>query len=794
MVTTTIALPYIFLYIKQKNSMNSNKICILFGGPSSERAISLNSARSLSDHLDNLVDLEVLLVFVSHDLKFYVIDKIWLYCNTIEDFEFKLQNSSLITEDHFFTQAKRNKWLIWPVIHGAYGEDGTLQHALEQHNIPFVGSPSSTCKKVFKKSSALSLLETQDLLAAPFLCLKEPGNFDEISLFLKKYNHCVCKPDNGGSSLGVFTFRSKEEFFEKWSHEKKYYSESLLIEKFHTGTEFSIVVLEYQGQVTPLIPCSIHYEKEVFFDYRKKYLATNDSSISCPARFTSATIDKIRALAKSLFQSIGAQDLLRLDGWVLEDQKIAFSDFNMNSGLEQNSLLFLQAATAQISHLKLCQTILAKYFDTIYHNKTERIFVLMGGTNAEKQVSLMSGTNVWLKLKDRHNTDVSLFFVRSNGLINKIHEDVALYHTCEEIEKKLYELEKQTHPSYLATQQLLPEGIKDLPKTKIAPFSQEEFCQYAKQSQAFVFLALHGGQGEDGTWQKKLELHNLCYNGSPSQTSKLCMDKYQTGLLINEIGHDKLSSLNKLKVNRDNYLPDDVEKFIKQYEKVIIKPLSDGCSSGVCVLCHMGDFTTYFDFIKQKKSKIPKGTLSYQPSIVEITDTKTFILEPFIETIGITQARQRTPGHSGWIELTCGLLESQGRYKILPGSQTVTQDTILTLEEKFQSGTGTNITPCDILTSSESQQIKNILEIAAKKLNIKNYARFDIFYQLQSGKVIFIEANTLPALTPSTVLFHQALAEGMTPVQLLETIIKGAKNEKELSYALKDNKMSSQCA
>ena len=101
-----------------------------------------------------------------------------------------------------------------------------------------------------------------------------------------------------------------------------------------------------------------------------------------------------------------------------------------------------------------------------------------------------------------------------------------------------------------------------------------------------------------------------------------------------------------------------------------------------------------------------------------------------------------------------------------------------TVEEKFQGGTGVNITPppSEIISSKNIAKVKNLIEKIAQKIGIRGYARIDVFVQIKTGNVIVIEINTLPGLTPSTVIFHQALAENppIYPLKLLEKIIKNS--------------------
>ena len=113
--------------------------------------------------------------------------------------------------------------------------------------------------------------------------------------------------------------------------------------------------------------------------------------------------------------------------------------------------------------------------------------------------------------------------------------------------------------------------------------------------------------------------------------------------------------------------------------------------------------------------------------------------------------------------------------KALKPSITVASGEILSLEEKFQGGTGVNITPPpEPWVSKETwQKAQAKIEFVAQKLGINGFARIDAFLQISTGNILVIEANSIPGLTPSTVIYHQALAENepLTPTAFLEAIL-----------------------
>jgi D-alanine-D-alanine ligase-like ATP-grasp enzyme len=157
--------------------------------------------------------------------------------------------------------------------------------------------------------------------------------------------------------------------------------------------------------------------------------------------------------------------------------------------------------------------------------------------------------------------------------------------------------------------------------------------------------------------------------------------------------------------------------------------------------------------------------------------SKDYIIEPWIEvdTIIARDKHLAIEKKTGWVEMTVGIIEENGVYYSFNPSVTVAESVVLSLAEKFQGGTGINLTPPpeDIATKHQLNLIKNAAVEIGLAFKLQNYARVDIFFNVFTNEIILIEVNTLPALTPSTVLFHQALAETkpIYPLEFLENII-----------------------
>ena len=129
------------------------RIAVICGGPSAERGISLNSARSVMDHLTPLGH-EIVPIYCDTQKHFYRLLPSQLYSNTPSDFDFKLKHTATPLTAEAFIDECRKVDLVFPAVHGAFGEDGELQEMLERHDIPFVGSPSLACRLMFDKAKA----------------------------------------------------------------------------------------------------------------------------------------------------------------------------------------------------------------------------------------------------------------------------------------------------------------------------------------------------------------------------------------------------------------------------------------------------------------------------------------------------------------------------------------------------------------------------------------------------------------------------------------------------------------
>jgi len=343
-------------------------------------------------------------------------------------------------------------------------------------------------------------------------------------------------------------------------------------------------------------------------------------------------------------------------------------------------------------------------------DKKIRVAVLLGGCTHEKEISLESGRNVVYKLSPEKYQAIPLFLNKNLELFH-INQSILVRSSTAEIETLLTP-EMHTRWSDLPT-------IAD-----------------------FVFIALHGGEGENGVVQGALEMLNMPYNGSSVLTSALCMDKFKTTQFLRSHTIDVPQSLLIAKKEWESNKAHVLTRILDNLSfPIIAKPHDDGCSVMV--------------------SKVKNvEALEMQIEHLFVRDKDYVLLEECI---------------SG-IELTVGVIGNDEPHAF-PPSQAVVQSEILSIEEKFLPGAGENQTPAP-LPKETLRLIQRSVEKTYSVLECKGYARIDCFYQdgqcspTQQERVVIIEVNTLPGLTPATCLFHQAAEIGIKPMELIDHIIQ----------------------
>jgi D-alanine-D-alanine ligase len=273
----------------------------------------------------------------------------------------------------------------------------------------------------------------------------------------------------------------------------------------------------------------------------------------------------------------------------------------------------------------------------------------------------------------------------------------------------------------------------------------------------FVFIALHGGFGENGCMQGALEMIGLPYNGSSVFASSLCMDKYKTCQFLKFKNFDVPENLLISKIDWQNNKLELIEKIKSKIKfPLICKPHDDGCSVMVQKINNQEELENSLELL--------------------FNNNKNFAL---IEEL-ITG-----------MELTVGVIGNENPVALIP-SQAIASKGVLSIEEKFLPGQGENQTPAAISKQAENF-VRKVMADAYSAVCCKGYARIDCFYQDKdcspTGKerVVIIEINSLPGMTPATCIFHQAAEMGIKPMDFIDLIIALGFEEHQTKNKLTEN-------
>lgn len=532
---------------------------------------------------------------------------------------------------------------------------------------------------------------------------------------------------------------------------------------------------------------------------------------------------RIQEQAERLFSALGLRSWARFDGFVRADGSIIWSDLNAIPGFGQDSMFFQQAALWGFSHRSIarhvlsvsgCRIGLKMEFEASVGNQKEVVAVIGGGTTSEKQVSRMSWANVLVKLGFTGRHHIKPIYMSAGGSCYEVPMFVALQHTVEEIEAIISEPSAMLRALHaIASRKRGCTGTFQLHGSSSENFAPKRVSieQVARES-GYVFIALHGGYGEDGGLQAELDGLKARYNGSGPLVSSICMSKHRTSAALNElripgfrgpwnfeypfrdalerlIPHKRLvgDAINRGETFRSLALRFDLSSFadriralgadwcarLSSANGLVFKPIGDGCSSGVFLWRRdEEELCAYFCAAITEVTSVPWAYFGGQYSGIP---TEVRLRMPFRgeEQVLVEELHTRD-GRGEPLELTVAVLGEAGYMCSLVPSETRKEFDILTLEEKFCKGVGVNVTPPPTLDAAAVGSIRERVSRFANKLGIEGYARIDVMYYPVGDELVLIEVNSLPGLSSATVTFTQALVTPevhLAPSEFLEAIM-----------------------
>ena len=338
------------------------------------------------------------------------------------------------------------------------------------------------------------------------------------------------------------------------------------------------------------------------------------------------------------------------------------------------------------------------------------IVVLSGGLSSERDVSFKSGTMVAKALRARgHKALVLDVFM---GYKDQECDIDDIFENSEEASVKIKDIPTEA-PDIKAI-------IASRPDQSPSFFGPNviRICQKAD----IVFMALHGGDGESGKVQAAFDLYGIKYTGNDYISSAVAMDKQMTKDFFNRVGVPTPAGTSLRKADRDGF------KFEKY--PCIVKPNCGGSSIGVTIVNSDSELDAALDAAFEWEDEV--------------------VIEQFIK------------GR----EFSDGVIEG----KALPVIEIAPKQGFYDYKNKYAAGSAVETCPAEI-SASATEKMQKYAEMAFKALGLTTYARMDFMMDADEN-IYCLEANTLPGMTPTSLLPQEAAVVGMNCEDLCEHLIQ----------------------
>lgn len=313
-------------------------LAIIFGGKSAEHEVSIVSARNIAKAVDR-TKFEVFCVAIDKFGQWLSVDEKDLLAEK-NIFAQKKYVLPFTQSGKFFLQTKKDKKkidVVFPVLHGTFGEDGTIQGLFKIFNVPFVGPSVLGSAVCMDKDVAKRLLRDAGIPVAKFLVFKE-NEKKEISFGKIKKNLGLpffIKPANLGSSIGISKVKNKQEFLGAIKDAFQY-DNKIIIEENISGKEIECSVLGNENPLVSVLGEIIPAHE--FYSYEAKYLDADGAKMAIPANIPKEISKKIQILAKKTFQTLCCEGMGRVDFFLTSKDKIFVNEINTIPGFTSISM------------------------------------------------------------------------------------------------------------------------------------------------------------------------------------------------------------------------------------------------------------------------------------------------------------------------------------------------------------------------------------------------------------------------------------------------------------------------
>ena len=315
--------------------MNKIKVGLVYGGRSVEHDISVISATSINKEIDRSHH-DVILIGINEKGQWFLMDEVSKEYHKGTPLSLALDAD----QPHFLAGEQRIQVdVIFPILHGTDGEDGSVQGMFKAVNLPLVGSGVMGSSVAMNKLVSKQLFDRAGIPNAKYLHYSH-SDADEISQDLVETKlgfPVIIKPVNLGSSVGVSKVNSKDDLT-AGIREGFRYDNEIIIEEFIEGREIECAVLGNNPPVsTPPGEIIVTGDHEIY-DFEAKYVDEKGSDLRIPAEIEIGIVEEVKSLAVKAFQVLGCADYARVDMFLKENGDVFINEINTIPGFTSISM------------------------------------------------------------------------------------------------------------------------------------------------------------------------------------------------------------------------------------------------------------------------------------------------------------------------------------------------------------------------------------------------------------------------------------------------------------------------
>ncbi|BEV73601.1 MULTISPECIES: D-alanine--D-alanine ligase [unclassified Paludibacterium] len=347
--------------------MSKLRVGLIFGGQSAEHEVSLQSARNIANAMDP-ARFDVLLIGIDKQGNWHVspANDYLLHADDPARIAFKPSGQSVSLLPGAASQQLRHAAsahplaqidVVFPIVHGTLGEDGSLQGLLRMANLPFVGCGVLGSAVCMDKDVAKRLLRDAGLPVAPFVCVTRANRASlrfadvEAKLGLPLF----VKPANQGSSVGVSKVHDASEFDQAIDQALRF-DHKVLIEQTIVGREIECAVL---GNDQPRASvCGEIVLSDEFYSYDTKYISDSGARVVAPADLPDDLHQRIRDIAVQAFQALDCRGMARVDVFLTPSGEVIINELNTLPGFTNISMYPKLWEASGLSYRDLISTLI----------------------------------------------------------------------------------------------------------------------------------------------------------------------------------------------------------------------------------------------------------------------------------------------------------------------------------------------------------------------------------------------------------------------------------------------------